>query len=85
MRNLTAQEKCQANYDTRPGRKVMVAGIEWKWQIGSAGGVVAYSETGFKKFAKAWDILDITPEAWERGQRKRAFGLTPGVVAKWLR
>jgi hypothetical protein len=70
----------------RPGRKIVVAGVEWKWQLGRRGGVIAYSELGERKQDHASKIKRIDPDTWDRGQYKISSDgqLTPKEISEWL-
>jgi len=70
----------------RSGRKVNVNGVRWIWKIGQGGGVVAYSESGERRFAWAWDLLHQSSDEFLRGQRNTHSGgmLKPKHVCEWL-
>ena len=71
----------------RAGRKLNVNGVRWVWRVGQAGGVVAYSESGERRFAWAWDLMPHkSSDEFNRGKRKIHSGgmLTPKHVCEWL-
>lgn len=70
----------------RRGRALVVNGVKWKWRCGSKGGILAYSETGQRAYAHAWQIKNLSFVAFERGQRKRTNDgmVTPSEVSAWL-
>jgi len=73
-----------ASFEKRKGRLIKVDGVNWKWQMSKKLGVVAYCETGEKRYAHA-DVL--TGGDVDRGQWKRTSDgeVRPRQVANWLR
>jgi hypothetical protein len=69
------------------GRRIVVDGEVWTWRVGRGGGVVARSEDGEVRKAKAWDLKGLTPDNFERGKWKETSDgmLRPREVAKWLK
>lgn len=73
-----------SDFEKRKGRLIVVDGKKWKWQISSRLGVVAYSETGEKKYAHA---DEVTGAEVRRGQYKRSSDgcVTPKHIKLWIK
>lgn len=69
----------------RTGRNLMVAGKNWKWQLGKTN-VVAYCENGTKLVAPAWTVKGVSQEVYERGKWKRTSdaNVLPSDVVNWI-
>jgi len=83
-KNFSMQMKKKNNFEKRKGRLITVDGIQWKWLISARLGVVAYSETGLKKYAHA---SDVSGRDTSRGQYKRNSNgeITPKDIENWIR
>lgn len=86
--SFSGKDRNKNNYSDRPGRTLVVNGVEWKWKVGYRGGVIAYSENGDRAFSEAWKIKKLGhPDLFFDGRdydKSKDGMLTPGEVAAWL-
>jgi hypothetical protein len=82
----SGKKKNEERYASRKGRVLLVNGMNWKWQVTSRLGFIAYSENGDRLQAHAADVKGIDPDAFIEGQwdRNEDGALHPVEVGRWI-
>lgn len=77
----TYNTKNKYRYSQRPGRRVVVGNINWKWECSSSGAFLAYSEHGHRVCAHADEVdgRDFARGQWKRS-REGAFTPSDAVT-----